>query len=54
MPSRVEVLVAMSLIGLVTICCILQGIDGNVAYIGIVGIAGLGGYQIKEENKNAS
>lgn len=41
----------MCMISVVTLCCILQGIDGNVAYVAIVGIAGLGGYQIKEESK---
>lgn len=51
--SRVEVLVGMSMICVVSIACILQGIDGNVAYVAIVAIAGLGGYQIKEETKSS-
>lgn len=52
--SKVEVLVAMAMISVVTLACLLQGFDGNVAYLAVVAIAGLGGYQIREEAKSAS
>jgi len=39
------------MISIVALAAILQGLDGNVAYIGIIAISGIAGYSIKEAEK---
>lgn len=49
--SKMETLIGMALIGIVSITAMNHGFDGQVAYLAIVAIAGLGGYQIREATK---
>jgi len=46
-----HILVAMGTIGIIAIYAISKGMDANVAYIAIVAIAGLGGYEIQAAKK---
>ena len=45
----VDTLVAIGMIAVVSVYAISQGVDANVAYIAIIAIAGLGGYQVHRE-----
>ena len=46
-----HVLVSICAIAIVAIYAIAHGLDGNVAYMAIVAIAGLGGYEMNQAAK---
>lgn len=49
--SAANVLVAISSITIMAIYAISHGVNGSIVYAAIVGVAGLGGYQLSRENK---
>jgi len=47
-----QTVVAIGTIAIVAIFAIAHGVDGNVAYVAIVAVAGLGGYTMQQTSKS--
>jgi len=51
MSNLGHILVAIGTIAIIAVYAISKGMDANVAYVAIVAIAGLGGYEIQSAKK---
>ena len=42
---------AMACIAVVALCCLVKGLNGQIIGVAIVAIAGLGGYELYQQEK---
>ena len=51
LPRPSHTLVSICAIAIMAVFAVSNGIDGNVVYLAIVAVAGLGGYEVRELSK---